>query len=78
MNNQSIAPLCAVYDDDLDMLLKNLKISRDLEVGRLRCSICSTQITRDNLLALLPDANAVSFICSNPTCLKSYLRTSDQ
>ena len=71
------SPLRAVYDDDLDTLLDNLKISRDLEAGRLRCRVCGASVTRDNLLALVPDSGAVTLICTKPACLKRHLRAEE-
>jgi len=76
MKKDDPSPLRAVHDDDLDTLLESLKLSRDLEAGRLRCRVCGTQMTRENLLALLPDYDAISLVCSNPACLKGILRAS--
>lgn len=70
-------PLRAVYDDDLDTLLDNLKLSRALNEGRLRCRVCGDPVSRDSLLALVPDVDAVTFICTKADCLKQYLKTQE-
>jgi len=59
----------AVYDEELESLLKSLGLFHDFTEGKLRCSICHDVITWDNLNAFYPDSGAVKVTCTRPECM---------
>jgi len=70
--------LTAVYDDDLEAVLKGLGIHGDFIHKRLRCAFCGDTITWDNLHSIIPDSGAVKCSCSRPTCVTSLLAWMDE
>jgi len=63
----------AVYDDDLEDVLRGLGVYGDFRQGKLRCAFCRDTITWANLHSLFPDSGAVKCTCSRPDCVKELL-----
>lgn len=73
MTTRKRETLRAVYDDDLDGLLKVLGVYPDYAGGRLRCALCGTTITPHNLYAVFPDSGYVKVACTSPDCIGQLL-----
>jgi hypothetical protein len=61
----------AVYDDELEGLLKSLGIHSAFVHKKLKCAFCKDTITWDNLQSLFPDSGSVKCSCSRPECVKA-------
>jgi hypothetical protein len=64
--------MSAVHDKDLDVLLEGLGIRSKLRSGRLRCSICDSIVTPENLGALYYDSGQVRVLCNEIGCLDVF------
>ena len=62
--------LKAVYDNDLELLLKNLEIFSKFKAGEIKCTFCKDVMTFENLHSLFPDSGAIKMTCSKPDCIK--------
>ncbi len=60
--------LFAVYDKELDSLMKRLGILGDFKAGRLKCSFSGDVITAENLHSFFPDSGAVKACCTKLDC----------
>lgn len=59
----------AIYDEELESLLKNLGLFHDFSAGLLHCSISRDVITWENLNAIYPDSGSIKVTCSRPECV---------
>lgn len=59
----------AVYDADLENLVKSLDLDIGIENGEYKCKYCGTIISLENLQAILKENSEIKFICSNFECL---------
>jgi hypothetical protein len=64
----------AVHDDDLDPVLDRLGLGSQLRAGDLKCKVCGKIVTRETLQALFPDSGTIKVLCSNPSCMKGFIR----
>lgn len=62
--------LRAVHDKDLEILLEKLAIVSKLKHKKLKCSICKTVITFENLHSIFPRSGSIKLICDNTECIK--------
>jgi len=60
----------AVYDQDLEQVLKNLGILDKLVAGELNCVVCGCEVDLDNLGAIFPEDNEVGVSCDNNRCVR--------
>lgn len=58
----------AVYDADLEMLLKRLAMYDLVTAGQCRCMFCQSTITLDTIDGIIPNGNEISFSCTSPAC----------
>ena len=58
----------AVYDSDLDGLLKKLNLYDDVINGRFHCQNCGCIITRKNLGFIINENNAILIYCISTGC----------
>lgn len=63
----------AVHEYDLAEYLVGLGVYEIVESGQARCRYCGSAIGMENLGALFPDGEAVSYVCDNLLCLNSVL-----
>ena len=63
----------AVYDDDLENLLRNLNIYHDFISRKLKCIFCNTVITSDSLHSLFPESGSIKLCCDKPECVKKLI-----
>ena len=64
------AYLKAVHDDDLQSLLKSLKVYEQIEEGQYNCIFCGSIISTDNLGSIIPFKGEIQFSCNNDSCLQ--------
>lgn len=58
----------AVYDADLEMLLKGLYVFDDIVDGKCQCVFCGTKMTMQNIDGIIPQENTIVFSCNAPAC----------
>lgn len=58
----------AVYDADLEMLLKRLAIYDSVVSQKCHCVFCNAIITLDTIDGIIPNGDEISFSCTSPTC----------
>lgn len=64
--------LKAVHDDDLEAFLRSLGMLGNINAGKVRCSVCGTLITTENLGALYPSSGAIKVLCDLPSCILAF------
>ena len=60
--------LNVVHDDDLETLLKSLKVYDDVISGKKKCLFCESVITMENIDSIVPQNKEVQFTCDNIEC----------
>jgi hypothetical protein len=73
VTTKKLGTLQAVYDDDLEALLKVLDLYPDYAGGRLQCAFCGDTITPHNLYAVFPDSGQVKVSCDKPECVQRLI-----
>lgn len=68
MDNEN-KQLNAVYEKDLDNLLRKMGIKEDFDAGKIKCKFCKETISKENLHSILPQASAFNLICDKPECV---------
>lgn len=63
-NNQ----MKAVYDNDLEKLLKSLGVYEEVVAGKYNCLFCDNTITVENIDSIVPHEQSIRFTCDNPSC----------
>ena len=58
----------AVHERDLDDFLKNLGLLDSLVKKELKCSICGTVVSRENLRFIYPVGDSIGLCCDKPDC----------
>ncbi|MFC2027189.1 hypothetical protein ACFLU3_00745 [Chloroflexota bacterium] len=61
--------LDAVYDSDLEHFLSSIGVLKQIKAGAHQCVHCNSIVTLENLGAIYPISNDVSFVCDRPSCL---------
>mgnify|MGYP000571983588 CR=1 FL=1 len=62
----------AVYDSDLDDLLKKLNLYDKVEQSKFSCKNCRTIITRDNLGIITNENDKIQIYCISTGCSRSH------
>jgi len=60
--------LLAVYDGDLDGLLKRLNLYEKVINGKFHCKNCGCTITRENLGVIINENNTIQIYCISTSC----------
>lgn len=63
-------PLKAVWDSDLEALLRNLGILEPLIVGGFPCAVCGRSVNMDNLGAIVLQGETVKVTCVEASCIR--------
>jgi len=58
----------AVYDDELDDILKNLGLDEKIQKGSINCQKCGCTITRNNLGVIKKENGAIQIFCLTTSC----------
>jgi len=59
----------AIYDSDLEKILKKLGLYERLLKGELKCAICGRPLTLENLGGLYRENGEVKLVCESIQCL---------
>ena len=65
------ATVKAVWDSDLQTLLRSLGILEGLLDGDFRCHICQRAIDLDNLGALFREGSNIRVTCDDTACIRA-------
>lgn len=60
--------ILAVYDDDLDGVLKKMGLYEDIKIGKYKCKSCNCLITRQNLGLIKNENGAIQIYCISTGC----------
>ena len=63
----------AVFESDLEKLLKQLDIYNDVIQGKVFCDKCSCQITLKNIHSIFPNNNEIKFCCTQKDCVEKLV-----
>lgn len=61
----------AVYDSDLERLLKSLGILDEFVAGTFNCFVCGCPVDLDNLGSIFSDDGEVCVSCDNNRCIRT-------
>ncbi len=64
--------ILAVHDNDLDDLLKELKLFDKIKQGKFSCENCRTIITRDNLGIISNENDSIHIYCISTNCNRNH------
>lgn len=64
----------AVGEDQLEQYLASLGLLEALETGELRCGVCGSLITKDNLRCFYPFGDEIRVCCSQLACYDRVVR----
>lgn len=67
----------AVHEQDLGGLLESLGLSELVTKGELRCGICGSIVSFENLLCIYPSGDEVKVCCKNRECYEKVLREAE-
>lgn len=63
--------LSVFHENNIEEILKQFKLWKKFENGNLKCSLCGSIISKENLGCIfLSRENTVNVACSNPECLE--------
>lgn len=62
----------AVYDSDLDNLLKKVNLYDKVEKGQFSCNNCKTIITRENLGIITNENDRIYIYCISTGCNRKH------
>lgn len=57
-----------VHDNDLENLLRSLKVFDDVVNGNCNCLFCDEKVTLDNIDSIVPYDESVQFTCDRAEC----------
>lgn len=60
----------AVYDEDLESVLRDLDLYEGVVGGSLRCNFCGKAVTIDNLQFIFSKNGEIGVSCDNPNCIE--------
>jgi hypothetical protein len=60
----------AVWDSDLEALLRNLGVLESLVAGEFTCEVCGRSVDIDNLGAIVLQAEKVKVTCVEASCIR--------
>lgn len=64
------AKLNAIYDTDLQELLRNLNLEEKLLAGSLKCKFTGEVMTMTNIHSIFPEEGGIKFVSNNPEAIK--------
>ena len=70
--------LKAVWDSDLEELLRNIGALEPLVHGELACKVCGQSVDLDNLGAILPRNQGISVTCGTVECVRAVTASGQQ
>lgn len=64
----------AVFEPDLEKVLRGLGLWEGLQAGEMRCSICGGEVTLDNLQFIFPKGGKILVGCGKSSCVQEIER----
>jgi len=61
----------AVYDSDLEQLLRSIGILDRVIGGEMSCAVCGCPVDLDNLGTIFSDGNDIRVSCDKTTCVRA-------
>ncbi len=68
----------SMRDVDIRKALAERQLLERFEAGQLRCSVCETPLSWNNLGALIPSAEGLLLCCGTTECLEEAIRGARQ
>lgn len=65
----------AVFDKDLEKVLKGLNLYEKILKGEIRCHFCKINITLKNLQFVFTKDNKIKISCDNKACIEKFRKT---
>ena len=65
----SKATIYAVHKRKLEEFLRKLELWEPLTDGKLKCIVCETTITLDNIGFIIPSGDRITLCCSGAECM---------
>lgn len=65
------AEVKAVWESELEPLLRSLSIWEPLLLGELTCAWCGRTVDLENLGAIIPQQDKVKVVCDHAPCISS-------
>ena len=62
-------PVTAIHIDDLERILKRLKLYEPVINGKVKCYFCNETLTLENIGGILSVNGETVLICDKPGCL---------
>ena len=62
----------AVWDSELERLLRSLDLFEPLVMGELRCAGCGSPVDLDNLGAIIPNKDGAKVVCDCTPCIQAF------
>jgi len=65
--------IAAATSEDFDTLLGSLRVTRDMQRGRIQCKICARKLTSTAEVAIVfPESGAIHVVCDDPSCTLQF------
>ena len=65
----------AVWDSDLESLLRSLDMFEPLLAGNVSCAVCERTVDLDNLGAIVPREDGALITCTDALCIREFTRS---
>ena len=62
----------AVFDSDLEKILRGLDLFEKIEKEEIKCFFCKRVITLQNLLYIFPQKGVIRISCDSKECLQQF------
>lgn len=59
----------AIFDDDLEVLLRKLGIYQQISEGKFKCFLCKEKVTLQNIQYVFSKKHRAAIICNKKECL---------
>ena len=60
----------AIHDNDLRTILDEYGLSKKIDTGLLKCTICENILTWDNIAGLKVINDTIDIFCDDPNCIE--------
>jgi len=61
----------AIHDDDLKVILGKYNLLEQIEHGKIKCKICNSIITWDNLYGMVFQNSNLQLVCDSIDCIEN-------
>lgn len=78
MSKRNYKKIDVVHDNQLEGLLSNLGILKDITSGKVLCKFCRDVMTLDSLYSVFPESGDIKIVCNKPKCIKQFVNYINQ